>query len=101
MAAEIAKGQRRDSDTSPQCLVAKHAAIRHPSDDERRRRNVHSLLGTELAPQSLGLQSRERNAQAIRRLANSQRIDGRRLALWIGGARAVLRFGRARSRSLG
>ena len=40
------------------------------SNDERRRGDDAPLLGSKLAPQSLGLQSRERDDAALWRLAN-------------------------------
>ena len=61
----VPKAQSRSSHRSQQPVVA-HAARRDSSHDERDRRHVHSLLGAELAAQSLGLQDPQRSCQALR-----------------------------------
>ena len=73
-------------------------ARHHSSDAERRRRHDAALLGAKLAVESVGLQSGERDDAALRRGADSDRIDGRRLAVRTRRARAVLRQGRVRNR---
>ena len=75
---------------------AQHDARRQPSDDERGRRHDAALLGAELAAQSVGLQGRQRNDEALRRVAPPEGIDGRRLAVRLRRARAVLRQDRIR-----
>ena len=49
----------------------------------------------------MGLQGRQRDDAALRRVAHSEGIDGRRLAVRPRGARAVLRQGRVRDRRVG
>ena len=49
----------------------------------------------------MGLQSRQRDHAPLRRRPHPARLDGRGLAVWPRGARAVLRQGRARDRRVG
>ncbi len=98
LAAGGAEGEQRNSDPSAQRFGALFAAAPDPSDDERGRRHLAALLGAELAAQSVGLQSGERDDAALRRRAHAQGFDRRGLAVRAGRARALLRQGRARGR---
>ena len=59
-----------------------------------------ALLGAELAAEPVGLQGRQRDDAPLRRLADSEGIDRRGLAVRLRGARAVLRQDRVRGRRL-
>ena len=100
LAAVGAEGQPRDPDASAECLGAVFATSDDSSDDECRRRHLASLLGTELAAEPVGLQGRQRDDAALRRLSNPQGIDRRGLAVRARGTRAVLRPRRTRNRRL-
>ena len=95
-----AEGAAGSADASRQ-RQGQHDARRQPSDDERRRRHDAPLLGAKLAAQSVGLQGRQRDDEALRRVAHPERIDRRRLAVRPRRARAVLRQGRIRMRRVG
>ena len=101
LAAGGAEGQSRDPDASRERVGADVAAARDSPDDERRRRHDAALLGAELAAESVGLQGRQRDDATLRRVAHSEGIDGRGLAVRTRGARAVLRQGRVRDRRVG
>ena len=101
LAAGGAEGEPRDPHPSAQRVVADVDAAGDPSHDERSGWDHVALLGSELAAERLGLQSRERDDPPVRRVANSQRINDRRLAAGSRGARAVLRRGRVRDRRVG
>ena len=97
----VQKANREIPTHRPNASAPLLAAARRPSDDERRRRHVDPLLGAELAAQSVGLQGRERNHAALRRLAHPEGLDRRGLAVRSRRTRAVLRQGRVRDRRLG
>ncbi len=67
LAAVGAESEHGDSDAPAERLGAVYAALSDPPDDERGRRHLGALLGAELAPQSVGLQGRERDDAALRR----------------------------------
>ena len=101
LAAIGPESQSRGADASAQRLRAVFAAPGFSPDDERRGRNVAALLGAELAAESVGLQGRQRNDEALRRVTHSSRVDGRRLAVRHRRDRALLRHRRARARRVG
>ena len=81
LAAVGAEGEPRDADASAERLGAVLAAAADSSDDERGRRHLAPLLGAELAPQSVGLQGRERDDETLRRVADSAGLNGGGLAV--------------------
>ena len=85
----------RPNASSPTTRLASHPMM------NARRRHLAALLGAELAAEPVGLQGRQRNEAALRRVAHSGRVDGGRLAVRPRRARAVLREGRVRSRRVG
>ena len=101
LAAGRAEGESGDSDVARDVVVADRAARRDSSDEERRRRHDAALLGAELAAEPVGLQGGERDEAPLRRVAHSEGLDGRGLAVRSRGARAVLRQGRIRGRRVG
>ena len=97
----VQKANREVPTHRPERLRSVFAAPGVSPDDERRRRHVAALLGAELAAESVGLQGRQRNDEALRRVAHARRIDGGRLAVRHRGDRALLRHRRARARRVG
>ncbi len=77
------------------------ATAGHSPDDERGRWHDAPLLGAKLAPESVGLQGRQRDNATVRRITHSEGFDHRGLAVRPRGARALLRQGRVRDRRVG